>query len=392
MHGPATRRSLLIAAFRRLRPEEGLLVVAFIASAVLTVYANIDLYHHQIDSRRIRGGLLRLAIVMGLAALVPWLSRTVRRRKGPRMWLATAEFVRMVLPFVMCIAVYTNLHDTVRYVNRHDVHAYLSAIEEWIFGGQPVLWAEAYVTPARTEFFNFFYANFYLLAPSVVLTLWFRGRVREARSVLLGVIVCFYCGYVLYVLLPAAPPRIYYASLGLFHVTLHGGPITQFQDGLIAMMPNHAERAAFPSLHAAVGCVCLYLLVEILPADLSNPARVRRRPAHIHGLPAAPLGSGPDRRRLSRTGRRVAGAEVRAVVDGGRQWRDERPRVESTHRDPRDFGRRPIYGRPGRDTAGRSAESLVNRRRPPRRAVCIPWRSVAALRAHETRRRTGGDS
>ena len=258
MHGPATRRSLLIAAYRRLRPEEGLLVVAFIASAVLTVYANIDLYHHQVDSRRIQGGLLRLAIVMGLAALMPWLSRTVRRRKGPRMWLATAEFVRMVLPFVMCIAVYTNLHDTVRYVNRHDVHAYLSAIEEWIFGGQPVLWAEAYVTPARTEFFNFFYANFYVLAPSVVLTLWFSGRVREARSVLLGVIVCFYCGYVLYVLLPAAPPRIYYASLGLFHVTLHGGPITKFQDYLIAMMPNHAERAAFPSLHAAVGCVCLY--------------------------------------------------------------------------------------------------------------------------------------
>jgi membrane-associated phospholipid phosphatase len=60
------------------------------------------------------------------------------------------------------------------------------------------------------------------------------------------------------VLLPAAPPRMYYASLGLFQVTLSGGPITNFQEYLIGMMPNHAARAAFPSLHSAVSCLSLY--------------------------------------------------------------------------------------------------------------------------------------
>lgn len=244
--------------FRRLRPEEGLLVIAFVASAALTLYANFDLYQQQVSSRRIRGGLLRLAAVAGLGAALPWLGRTLRRRNGSRRWLATAETLRTLLPFVMCIAVYTNLHDTVRYVNTHDIHPYLSAIEGWIFGGQPVLWAEAHVTPARTEFFNAFYANFYLVAPSVVLILLFNGRAGEARTVLLGVIVCFYTGYVLYVLLPAAPPRLYYESLGLFTVTLRGGPITNFQESLIGMMPNHAARAAFPSLHSAVSCLSLY--------------------------------------------------------------------------------------------------------------------------------------
>ena len=34
--------------------------------------------------------------------------------------------------------------------------------------------------------------------------------------------------------------------------------ITHFQDALFAMMPNHAARAAFPSLHAAVSCLSLY--------------------------------------------------------------------------------------------------------------------------------------
>ena len=248
---------MLVGWVRRLRPEEGLFVVAFVASAALTIYANIDLYHRDIDSRRIEGGLLRLGLVVLMAAALPFLERALRRRDGPRRWLAVAEFLRTILPFVMCIAVYTNLHDTVRYVNSHDIHPYLSRLEGWLFGGQPVLWAEAYITPARTEFFNFFYANFYLVAPSVPCILWFAGRRAEARSVLLGVIVCFYTGYVLYVLFPAAPPRLYYASLGLFKVTLRGGPITNFQEYLIGMMPNHAERAAFPSLHAAISTLSL---------------------------------------------------------------------------------------------------------------------------------------
>jgi membrane-associated phospholipid phosphatase len=252
---------MMSAARRRLRPEEGLLLIGFIASAAVTIYANVDLAQQGINSRRIQGGLLRLAIVLVLAAVLPLLERYLRRRQRlrplPRA-LAAAEFFRTMLPFLMCIAVYTNLHDTVRYVNPHDIHQYLAAIEEWLFGGQPVVWAERYITPARTEFFNLFYANFYLVAPSVVMVLWFSGKRVEARHALLGIILCFYSGYVLYVIFPAAPPRLYFESLGLFTVTLRGGPITNFQDALLQMMPNHAARAAFPSLHAAVSFLSLY--------------------------------------------------------------------------------------------------------------------------------------
>lgn len=249
---------MLRAVRRRLRPEEGLLVIGFIASAAVTIYANLDLAAQGIDSRRIQGGLLRLAIVVLLAAVLPLLERALRRGAGRPRALAAAEFFRTMLPFLMCIAVYTNLHDTVRYVNPHDIHQHLAAIEEWVFGGQPVVWAERYITPARTEFFNLFYANFYLVAPSVVMVLWLSGKRREARHALLGIILCFYSGYVLYVIFPAAPPRLYFESLGLFTVTLRGGPITSFQDALLQMMPNHAARAAFPSLHAAVSGLSLY--------------------------------------------------------------------------------------------------------------------------------------
>lgn len=242
---------------RRLRPEEGLLVLGFVVSAIVTVYANLDLARAGISSRRIEGGLARLGAVVLLAFVVLWIHRYLHRADTGTRARQVAEFFRMALPFVMCIAVYTNLHDTVRFVNPNDIHHHLAAAEEWLFGGQPVVWAEAYITPARTEFFNFFYANFYLVAPSVVILLWFRRQYDAARQVLLGTVICFYTGYVLYVLFPAAPPRLYFESLGLFSVSLKGGAITNFQSALIEMMPNHASRAAFPSLHAGVSTLSL---------------------------------------------------------------------------------------------------------------------------------------
>ncbi|MGE4225424.1 MAG: phosphatase PAP2 family protein [Vicinamibacterales bacterium] len=242
---------------RRLQPGEGLLVLGFLASAGVSVYANVDLASRGVSSRRIEGGLVRLGAVLVLGAVVAWIERWLRRAAPGSRGHGVAEFFRTILPFAMCIAVYTNLHDTVRFVNPHDIHHYLNAAEGWLFGGQPVVWAERYITPARTEFFTLFYANFYLVAPSVVLLLWFTGKRAEARHVLLGTILCFYTGYVLYVLFPAAPPRLYLESLGMFSVTLRGGPIANFQQALFEMMPNQAARAAFPSLHSAVSLLSL---------------------------------------------------------------------------------------------------------------------------------------
>ena len=247
----------IVRALRRLRPEEGLLVFGFIASAIVTIYANVDLATRGVSSRKIEGGLARLGAVLVLAAIVLWIERYLRRAKPGSRALGVAEFFRTVLPFAMCIAVYTNLHDTVRFINPNDIHQYLTAAEQWLFGGQPVVWAEQYITPGRTEFFTAFYANFYLVAPSVVFLLWFAGKREQSRHVLLGTILCFYSGYVLYVVFPAAPPRLYLESLGMFTVTLGGGPIANFQQTLFDMMPNQAARAAFPSLHAAVSLLSL---------------------------------------------------------------------------------------------------------------------------------------
>jgi membrane-associated phospholipid phosphatase len=44
----------------------------------------------------------------------------------------------------------------------------------------------------------------------------------------------------------------------MFSVDLRGGLITNMQNSLLQMLPNHASRAAFPSLHAGVSFTSLY--------------------------------------------------------------------------------------------------------------------------------------
>ena len=121
-----------------------------------------------------------------LAVVVGWIHRYLHRTPSGSRARGVAEFFRMALPFVMCIAVYTNLHDTVRFVNPHDIHQHLAAAEQWLFGGQPVVWAERYITRERTEFFNLFYANFYRRGavgrhPAVAAPALRRGAAGAAR-------------------------------------------------------------------------------------------------------------------------------------------------------------------------------------------------------------------
>ena len=233
-------------------------MVGFVPSSLVTVWAYESAARAGVHAPQFESAVIRLAAATLLSATIPLMERH-RDALARRPALAgAAEFFRTMLPFVLCIAIYTNLHDTVRFVNPRDIHHHLVAIEGWLFGGQPVVWAERFITRGRTELMSAFYSTFFMIAPSAVIVLWASGKKAEAREVLLGVILCFYTGYLLYVVFPAAPPRLYLESLGMFTVNLRGGPITNFQQALIRMMPHDASRAAFPSLHAGVSVVTLY--------------------------------------------------------------------------------------------------------------------------------------
>ncbi|MBI3931971.1 MAG: inositol phosphorylceramide synthase [Acidobacteria bacterium] len=233
----------------RLRVEEAIALGFLLPTTYLTVVANVYADRAGILGDRYPGGIPRLlAAVLFLGIL------GLSRRHWPASPWVTG--LREALPFLACILIYTNLHDTIGFVNPHDVHHYLAALDRKIFGVVPCLWAERFITRGRTDLMSFFYLNFFWIAPSTSLLLLLLGRWSEFRRTTLSVVVCFYMGYVLYVVFPAAPPRL--VLVYEFNRTLRGYP-SLFADvsaRALELLPVDS-RAAFPSLHAAVSLVAL---------------------------------------------------------------------------------------------------------------------------------------
>jgi membrane-associated phospholipid phosphatase len=233
----------------RLRFEEAVALVFLLPTTYLTVAAFVYAREAGVLGARYPGGVARLAVATVLLA-----GLYAACRLGPN--LPGVSTLREILPFLVCILIYTNLHDTIGFVNPHDVHFRLVAIDQWLFGVQPCVWAERFITPDRTEVMTFLYMNFFWIAPSTALILLARRRWTEFRATTMGILTCFYVGYLLYVIFPAAPPRL--VLLHQFTKNLYGYPhfFGKLSAEAFSLLPVDS-RAAFPSLHAAVSTVAL---------------------------------------------------------------------------------------------------------------------------------------
>lgn len=235
----------------RLRPEEAVALAFLVPTTWLTLVA--ERYAREVGAlgARYPGGAARLALTLALLAA---LATALRRWPGS----PAVEAARDVTPFLACILIYTNLHDTIGFVNPHDVHDHLIAADRALFGVQPSIWAERFVTRERTELMSLFYASFAVLAPAVSLVSLVRGRWTAFRSATLAIVTCFYLGYALYVLFPAAPPRLVLATEYHKHLVGYPNRLFQMTQFAIDLLPVDS-RAAFPSLHAAVSLVALVM-------------------------------------------------------------------------------------------------------------------------------------
>jgi membrane-associated phospholipid phosphatase len=233
----------------RLRLEEFVALLFLLPTTYLTLTAHAYVEREGILGARYPGGTARLAVALTAIGGL-WAARRLWPQSRP------VRGLREVLPFLTLILIYTNLHDTIGFVNRHDVHDALIAFDQWLFGLQPCVWTERFITRERTELMSFFYVNFAWLAPSTSLLLLLRRRFREFRAATVGVLTCFFMGYFLYLAFPAAPPRLVLRPL--FRVSLAGYPqgFAGLNSQALELLPVDS-RAAFPSLHTAVSLVVL---------------------------------------------------------------------------------------------------------------------------------------
>jgi membrane-associated phospholipid phosphatase len=233
----------------RLRVEEALALAFLVPTTWLTLAAYVYAREAGVLGPKYPGGVVRLGVaVLVLVALA------LAVRRWPHS--GTVRGFRETLPFLACILIYTNLHDTIGFVNPHDIHHWLVAFDDLLFGVQPCVWAEQLITPMRTEVMQFLYLNFFWIAPSTSAVLLAQRRWPEFRAATLGVVICFYIGYALYVIFPAAPPRL--VLVYEFTKNLRGYPVgfSSLSAQAFSLLPVDS-RAAFPSLHAAVSLVAL---------------------------------------------------------------------------------------------------------------------------------------
>jgi membrane-associated phospholipid phosphatase len=233
----------------RLRPEEAVALAFVLPTTWLTVAAYAYAREAGVLGRRYPGGVARLAVAV---ALLAGLALALRRWPGSSL----VRGLRETVPLLACFLIYTNLHDTIGFVNPRDVHHWLVALDGMIFGVQPCVWAERLITPARTEAMQFLYLNFFWIGPSTSLVLLVQKRWPEFRAATFGVVACFFMGYALYVAFPAAPPRL--VLVYDFTKNLRGYPVgfSSLSAQALSLLPVDS-RAAFPSLHAAASLVAL---------------------------------------------------------------------------------------------------------------------------------------
>jgi hypothetical protein len=114
----------------RLRPEEVVVFAFVLPTTWLTITAFVNAQEAKILGPRYPGGVVRLAVVV---ALLAGLVFALRLRSGAPL----GHGLRETVPLLACFLIYTNLHDTIGFVNPHDVHHYLIALDGMIFKTQP---------------------------------------------------------------------------------------------------------------------------------------------------------------------------------------------------------------------------------------------------------------
>ncbi len=242
------RRSSVLRRIATLRIEEFIAYLFFVPCLAITLHANSYFWLEGYGfGSKIAGGLWRIAIVTAMFPLIPYLSR---KSETSRFF----KIARNALPFLIAIAIYTNLHDTIHFVNPNDVQDWFLRADIWLFGVEPTIWAQQFYRPWLTEVLSFCYASYLPLTILIPLLLYIKRRDLEARETLLGIVLCFYWGYLLYILFPTVPPRLWIADL--YTRDFEGGMLLATQRAMVSISES-SSRAAFPSLHIAITILTL---------------------------------------------------------------------------------------------------------------------------------------
>ena len=233
----------------RLRLEEFLALVLLIPMLFfMIIYYNTEGFRASNVDRFLITGVV-FFLFLGIIKLKDLKILTIS--KIGRLIKIILDFLRETLPFAFCISIYTNMHDMVHLVNPNDVDYTLMAWDKYLFGVQPAIYLEQFITSNLTDFMYLSYSSFLIYVLLFPLYLYVKKQNVAFRETLVSVILTFYIGYVGYVIFPAVGPK--FTMSHLFETSLSGTYITDRLSFLMNYeISEYTRRDCFPSLHNGV--------------------------------------------------------------------------------------------------------------------------------------------
>lgn len=238
---------------RWLRPEDIVLLTALSVFAVVhEVYGGQFSLAHS----TVRAPAYILVGVFAVSVIVRSWSGGVLLRPVEVLREA-GRMVRDWLPFILCYLVYENFHDMTNLIHGpQTLDRPLAYSDELLFGVQPTLWLQRITTPVLTDVLAFCY-TLYIVLPGILLGVcYFQKQMKEFRLLMLAVILCTYCGFLGYMLVPAVGPRAILDMRYIDPMYLNGVFLYRPFSGMWNNLQSF-QRDCFPSLHTAMSSVVL---------------------------------------------------------------------------------------------------------------------------------------
>ena len=166
---------------------------------------------------------------------------------------SVARVVLNFYPVAFVPLLYESLGPLIVAANPHSRDSLLIAADRALFGGDPTVWLERYLSPFLTDLFFLGYLSYYFIAIALGAILWGRNP-DTARRFIFTLTVAYLLSYTGYFLVPALGPR---ASLADQHqrelaTTAISRTVSVTLDEL-----EHTKFDVFPSGHTMIAVVVL---------------------------------------------------------------------------------------------------------------------------------------
>jgi hypothetical protein len=171
---------------------------------------------------------------------------------SPRWQLAGGVLYRFGLIGVV-VGSFLQLHVILPTVSSRLVDSSVYALDLRLFGFEPAMSWDRFVTPATTEWFSFFYYSYFFILCAYLLPMAaFERRLRVLSELSAGLLFVVCVGHVLYIAVPGLGPHSYLR--GQFGHELSGGfwwPIVKRAVDSVGGDSAGTRTDIFPSLHTA---------------------------------------------------------------------------------------------------------------------------------------------